>query len=84
MPRIWVPANRPARYSEASKGGALLKGFNTLGCLMSGDRAIIRLDAGMIGGRAEIKVRKALFYYTQKHRNADTDLSTGSGFNGSL
>ena len=33
------------------------------------DRAVIRLDAGMIGGRVEIKVRKELLYYTQKRRS---------------
>ena len=48
------------------------------------DRAVIRLDAGIIGGRAEIKVRNALLYYTQKHRIADTDLSAGSALVGSL
>ena len=47
-------------------------------------RAVIRLDAGIVGGRAQIKVRKEGPYYTQKRRNVDTDLSIGSGLSWSL
>jgi predicted DNA-binding transcriptional regulator YafY len=41
--------------------------------LSSGQRRIVELDYGMVGGFAEIPVRKALLYYTLRRLGLDTD-----------
>ena len=41
--------------------------------LSSGQRKIVELDYGMVGGFAEIPVRKALLYYTLRRLGLDTD-----------
>lgn len=43
--------------------------------LSAGQRKIVELDYGMIGGFAEIPVRKALLYYTLRRLGLDTDPS---------
>ena len=43
--------------------------------LSDAQKKVIALDYGMRGGRAEIRVRKALLYYALKRLGLDTDPS---------